>query len=108
MALDNGDNEGIGESGTFSIGSTGIKFTSVDFANKTILTQKGNVRKLYIPYDDVSTVRITNVQGKVVSSFSTNPNSFWYTIPGNISSGIHFVTIKAQKGSIVKQFRFVR
>lgn len=108
LALDNGDNEGEGESGAFNIGATDINFTPVDFAKKTILTQEGTIRKLYIPYNGVSEVRITNVQGKVVSSFTTNPNNFWYTIPDNISSGIHFVTIQTSEQSIVKKFRFVR
>lgn len=108
LALDNGDNEGEGESGVFSIGPTDIKFTSVDFANKTILTQKGNISKLYIPCDEATSVRVTNVQGKIISSFTTSPNNYWYNIPGNISSGIHFVTIETQRRSIVKQFRFVR
>ncbi len=108
LAYDAAGNVGSHESETFTI----IPATAI--TSQTSLTQKlvrfkrtKNSFLVYVPIQDPVSITVTDVKGKVVSSFKTSQGASWYSLGTNLSTGIFIVRLDHATWAITKKFRTV-
>ncbi len=97
-------NVGNAESQTFSIGSTGI----IHNLSKAVDLIAINSNRIYIPFTGTYMVNVSDVQGKVLSSFTTSNGRGWYTLTGQSPSGIQVISIQTPQRTIVKKVWLVK
>lgn len=107
-AYDAMGNMGSDESGVFSIGPTSI-INNLSEANKMITIRKNSQSySIYLPFSGNYTVAISDVQGKLLTSFTTANGIGWYNVPASLSSGMHIVSIKTPGRTINRRFWYMR
>lgn len=107
-AYDAMGNVGNDESGVFSIGQTSIVH-NVAGATKSIRVRKlANSYELYMPFAGNYSVTVTDVSGKLLSSFTTAKGVGWYAIPAGLTSGMHIINIRTPGKTIVKKVWHMR
>ena len=107
-AYDAMGNMGSDESGVFSIGPTSI-IHNLSEADKMITIRKNaQSYSIYLPFSGNYTVAISDVQGKLLTSFTTSNGIGWYNVPASLSSGMHIVSIKTPGKTINRRFWYMR
>ena len=107
-AYDAMGNAGEGESSTFTITGTGIITNLSEAGNRISFCKKPDAPIMYIPFTGAHTVTISNVQGKLLTSFAVSTRGGWYAMPELYSSGMHIVSIGTEQGTVIKKFLFTR
>jgi len=99
-------NRGSDTSGIFTIAATGTISNPAVIQENILLIKTLNALALYIPVHENSTVTVSDLAGRMVTSFSTDMNKCWYSIKQPESSGIYIVSIKCQTFEIHKKVWF--
>lgn len=82
---------------------TGIINQNGDAAKQVTFKRVKDAMMVYIPFNGKCLVSITNLQGKVLSSFKTQIGNTWYKLPAKFSMGTHIVNIKTPEGTMIKK-----
>lgn len=108
IAYDRFSNEGIDESGTFSIGPTEITHNLTEAGKRIQFKKTQQSFMIFLPFSGNNAVTVSDVQGKQLAAFITSHDKLWYNVPVSLSSGMHIVSIRTPEKTIVRKFWFIR
>ncbi len=88
---------------TVNYDGTGNVFTeTVNHKNFDVSNVSG-AYKMYNPFSGNSQVKIFNVLGREIASFSTTQSHQWHNLPVSIQSGVHIFTVTNNGKKLVKR-----
>lgn len=93
------------------IGTTPIEksmMTSTVEPARAIIKKVGSEYSLYVPNTEIYSVSITNIQGRLIQSFTTNQQTVDYSISKHLVPGTYIVSASSTKSSLVEKIEIVR